>query len=494
MHINKDKSFLLIIFFFLTFVLILQLTSQHWSSKVDQDSVVLYNSLLVANNIQQEYLDHPSYSLFLINGIFLKIANLIGLINIDFITKINSVDDFDKKFQHAFYVIKAVGLVVSFLSIFIFKKIMQQLNFSLKQIIISILFLVTNYYYILSFFSLRSEPIAVLFFLISLYCVFKFNNNQKYHLIIFFSIFMVLSIFAKIQLIISYFFLILFFIVNCDNYKISDIPLFLKKKKFLFSINLFFLIFFLVLIYFVSSSDRYLGLFILEKYFIILICLFFLYFLFINKIRLSNYFLRFNQILFFIFFGIFVSLIIFFLLDFFEFIALNPRVILRLILPIHYLTYFSNIYSLEEISNNLILDLPTFIYFIATIFFGLIYFIKSYNFSNFKEKKLMFFLFAILILSLVSSFFRGFYFYIIIYISIICSNIFLQNKNKIFHLAFVVLFISNIFINFSNFKNLIPLNDKIDLICKNENNIRDHMKYWHQKFDDKFLDKFCLIK
>ena len=77
MYSNKDRLFLIIIFFFLIFLLFLQLFSQHWTSKLDQDTVVLYNSLLVANNIQQEYLDHPSFSLFLVNGIFLKLASFI---------------------------------------------------------------------------------------------------------------------------------------------------------------------------------------------------------------------------------------------------------------------------------------------------------------------------------------------------------------------------------------------------------------------------------
>ena len=305
---------------------------------------------------------------------------------------------------------------------------------------------------------------------------------------------MILSILSKIQLAINYFFLILFLFANCSNYKIIDIPSFLKIKKNLFSINFFCLICLTGLIYIVSNNDRYLSFIIFEKYFTILICLFFFYSLFVIKIRDSNFFLNLNQILFFIFLGIFISLTIFFLLDFFEFIAFNPRVILRLILPLHYLTYFANTYSLEIISNNLISDFPTFIYFILTIIFGLKYFIKFYNNSTFKEKKLVFFLFSILILTFISFLFRGFYFYIIIYISIICSNLFLENRNKLFHLVFFIFFVSNIVVNYNNFKALVIIDDKIHAICKNENNIRDYMKYWHNMFDDKFLDKFCFIK
>lgn len=494
MYSNKDRLFLIIIFSFLIFLLFLQLFSQHWSSKLDQDTVVLYNSLLVANNIQQEYLDHPSYSLFLVNGIFLKLVSFIGILDIKFITQLKFINDFDNKFQHVFYLLKLINLFIFFLSIFIFSKIMQKFNFPSTYITISTIFLVTNYYFILAFFSLRSEPIAVLFFLISLYFLLRFNTNQKYISLIFFSVFMVLSLLAKIQLIINYFFLIFFLILNCKDYKVVDIPQLLNDKKNIFLLNSLFFILFTVLVFFLISKDRYTNYLILEKYFTVLFILSFIFSLMNNKIRSSKFFLNLNHFFFFIFIGISLSLTTFFLLDFFEVIAFNPRIFLRLIFPIHYLTYFSNTNSIEQIFYILKEDLPTFVYFAFTVVFGFIYFLRNHNKNFFKEKKLIIFLFLILIISFISFFFRGFYFYIIIYISLICSNLFFINRTKIFHLIFIFVFSINIILNFDYFKGLVPLNDNIDLICENKNNVREYMKYWHQRFDDNFLDKFCLIK
>ena len=99
-------------------------------SCTDQDTIVIYNSLLVANNIQQEYLDHPSYSLFLVNAIFLKFLDFFGLIKINFIKEINEIEDFDNKFQSIFYILKIINLMIFSLTIFIFKKIMKILDFS----------------------------------------------------------------------------------------------------------------------------------------------------------------------------------------------------------------------------------------------------------------------------------------------------------------------------------------------------------------------------
>ena len=494
MYSNKGRLFLIITFFFLILLLFLQLFSQHWTSRLDQDTVVLYNSLLVANNIQQEYLDHPSFSLFLVNGIFLKLASFIGILDIKFITKLKFIDDFDNKFQHAFYLLKLISLFIFFLSIFVFSKIMKKLNFSSTHITISILFLVTNYYFISAFFSLRSEPIAVLFFLISLYFLLRFNTNQKYISLIFFSVFMVLSLLAKIQLIINYFFLICFLILSCKDYKVIDIPEFLNDKKNIFLFNLLFLIVFSVLVFFLTSKDRYTDLLILEKYFTILFILSFIVSLMNNKIRSSEFFLNLNHFFFLIVIGISLSLTTIFLLDFFEVIAFNPRVFLRLIFPIHYLTHFSYFNPIEQMFNTFTKDFPTFVYFTFNVVFGFIYFLRNHNKNFFKEKKLLIFLFLILIISFISSLFRGFYFYIIIYISLICSNLFFINRTKIFHLIFIFVFSTNIILNFNYFKGLVPLNDNIDLICKNKNDVREYMKYWHQRFDDNFLDKFCLIK
>ena len=68
MNIFKDNSKILIIFLFFYLILLnlFQLSDQHWSSMLDLDIVMIYNSLLISSGIEQEFRDHPSYTTFLI--------------------------------------------------------------------------------------------------------------------------------------------------------------------------------------------------------------------------------------------------------------------------------------------------------------------------------------------------------------------------------------------------------------------------------------------
>ena len=73
MKIDKFKNytfgFILIIFFLIN---ISQLNNQHWSGMMDQDSMIIYNSLLISSGYEQEYRDHPAFITFLIHGFVFK--------------------------------------------------------------------------------------------------------------------------------------------------------------------------------------------------------------------------------------------------------------------------------------------------------------------------------------------------------------------------------------------------------------------------------------
>ena len=74
MNIFKDYSKILIIFLFTYFLILnlFQLSQQHWSSMLDQDIKMMYNSLLISSGIEQEYRDHPAYTTFFYSEVFLK--------------------------------------------------------------------------------------------------------------------------------------------------------------------------------------------------------------------------------------------------------------------------------------------------------------------------------------------------------------------------------------------------------------------------------------
>lgn len=62
MKIDNLKNYtfgsILIIFFLIN---IYQLNNQHWSGVMDQDSMIIYNSLLISSGYEQEYRDHPAF-------------------------------------------------------------------------------------------------------------------------------------------------------------------------------------------------------------------------------------------------------------------------------------------------------------------------------------------------------------------------------------------------------------------------------------------------
>ena len=70
MNFSKDYSKIILIFLFGYFLLFnfYQLSQQHWSSILDQDIVIIYNSLLISSGFEQEYRDHPAYTTFLLLG------------------------------------------------------------------------------------------------------------------------------------------------------------------------------------------------------------------------------------------------------------------------------------------------------------------------------------------------------------------------------------------------------------------------------------------
>ena len=85
MNFFKDnyKIFIVSLFSYLLLLNLYQFSEQHWSSMLDIDIVMIYNSLLISSGIEQEYRDHPAYTTFLLLGgifkflsLFLKILQL----------------------------------------------------------------------------------------------------------------------------------------------------------------------------------------------------------------------------------------------------------------------------------------------------------------------------------------------------------------------------------------------------------------------------------
>ena len=74
---NFTKIFFSFLFFYFLGLNIYQMYDQHWTAMLDQDLVIIYNSLLVSSGYEQEYRHHPAYSTFMLLGGIFKIFSLL---------------------------------------------------------------------------------------------------------------------------------------------------------------------------------------------------------------------------------------------------------------------------------------------------------------------------------------------------------------------------------------------------------------------------------
>ena len=90
----------------------------HWSAILDQDIMIIYNSLLISSGIEQEYRDHPGYTTFLIYGLLIKIFSLI---NSDVVSNVNDLTnsiDPDQDLQNLFYFCRNINVIINISLVF----------------------------------------------------------------------------------------------------------------------------------------------------------------------------------------------------------------------------------------------------------------------------------------------------------------------------------------------------------------------------------------
>ena len=251
MKFEIEKFSLLLIFFFITILSFFQTNIQSFGSVIDQDWTIIYNSLLIVSNFEQEYIDHPAYTTFLIYGVSLKIISLLFTdLNLDIL---NILDKQEPKnnFQNIFICLRIINSILIFLIFFLILKILKLFNVpSFYNIFILLVFLSFDSVYQL-LFLLRSEAISVLLFLSSIFFLLKYMKKQfqkKY--IILGSIFFTLSILAKTQIFLLFLGVPFIFFFYKDRLieqnKKNTINAFIEKILYIF---IFFVIITLSIIY-----------------------------------------------------------------------------------------------------------------------------------------------------------------------------------------------------------------------------------------------------
>ncbi len=154
--INKKIIYSIYIFLFLTFFTLhfYQLSTQHWSGVLDQDLIIIYNSILLNSGIEQEYRDHPAFTTFLINSFFYKFLVLFLKIPSDIESIFNS-NNIDEIFQLYFYISRTINFFFNILLIYVFNKILKKLDLKRDSRFFVCLIFVLSIGYISSFFFFK---------------------------------------------------------------------------------------------------------------------------------------------------------------------------------------------------------------------------------------------------------------------------------------------------------------------------------------------------
>ena len=165
MNIFKDNSKILIIFllFYLILLNLFQLSEQHWSSILDQDIIIIYNSLLVSSGIEQEFRDHPAYTTFTFLGVIFKFLSFF-FENFTIQEVLNS-DNIDKNLQNFFIIGRILNSVYLLLLTLVLLNILKNLNIkkNLSVLLIFLIVILQDTYELL--FLIRSEVLSILMIL-----------------------------------------------------------------------------------------------------------------------------------------------------------------------------------------------------------------------------------------------------------------------------------------------------------------------------------------
>ena len=494
-----NLSYLLIFLIFTVFYYT-QLVNQHWSAILDQDLVIIYNSLLISSGLEQEYRDHPAYTTFLLNGLIYK---LIGFLSIqeNNIDEILIGENINQKLQFFFYLSRLLGFFIHIVLVFFINGVLKKLRLDYRIRFFICLTFCFSVGYISSLYLIRSEAISLLFFTLSVYFLLKKNNLLTNIFVsgVFFSFAML----AKIQII----FLFIYIIYLIPNLNFSEKLKFDNKylrNYLLFSIILIFLCLLSFQIYIQEfprfQNNKYIDLIIYVLFFITII-----FYFFFKENLIKNWLalsLFFHGFLFFI--------LIVILLDQINFIKLNYFILLRITNPIHYMTEFEGNFSggivtLNYFIKNLIQFISSYKFSLLELFFiiylvivnkknryWILFFIFAINclVYNFRYQPVYHLYYSFLYLIMVSTIIQNLKYkkalifcFIPMFLFVFYSvNFFIFSKNKNF--AYQDIF--NRDIGIKKVCNQIILNEK-----PNSYESIEFVTYWHSKLNKKNITKIC---
>ena len=343
---NFIPIFFIVLFLYFFSLNIFQMHNQHWTAMLDQDIIMIYNSLLISSGIEQSYRDHPAYTTFLILGGIFKICSMF----FDNFTlqEVLSSNAIDEDFQKLFYIGRIVNNFFIFLIIIFFYKVLQEFNISRSITLLAVSFSVffMSFYELL--FLIRSEVVSILMFLISFYFLIRFfKTNNIFHILLT-GLFFGFSMLAKIQIIFLFLTILIALPFLINYFSASDRLNYLIQNSKLLGLSriiliLFILLFILIQTFlakiFLNFDDQTFSLSHNEDAFLFLF--FVLFYLIFIKLLSKYYSINVNQIVVsigLIISGFVLCLIFVLLLDVTNTISFHKLNLIKLSNPIKFMT------------------------------------------------------------------------------------------------------------------------------------------------------------
>lgn len=500
---KKNINIIYLIFFSCIFFLhFYQLSNQHWSGVLDQDLIIIYNSILLNSGIEQEYRDHPALTTFLLHSFFYNISSFLFNVPNEINDILNS-NKINEILQFYFHVSRIINFFINLLLILIFDRILKKLDFNRHIRFFICLIFIISIGYISSFFVIRSENLSLLLLCLSANAILTKKRDLLLNFFIA-GIFFALAMLAKIQIIFISLYLIYLIVYVSRNPKLKFNDNLYLKNYLLFSFIVGILAFFIFQIYIQEyprfETNKYLDL----TFFILSFSIFLIYF------YLSNNFKK-NLLLFSSMLNGFLFLLVFFIvLDKINLLHINDFILLRITNPIHYMTEFTG--KLAHGAINIDYILKNIFQVFSSYKFNLIelLIILLLLVINLKNKNFILIIFSIFLINTMVMNIRYIsvyhLFYIFIYLILFTESIKKINKElslKFTYLTLIVFFINSL--NFfiikeeGYFKEILFRENGMLKVCNEfKFNISsgtyesvDYIKYWHTKFDDDKIEKIC---
>ena len=514
----KSEFFLFsLLFVLIIFVTVYQSVRQDYTSIIDFDLTVIHNSLQLVSNKFPDFQDLTSYSHFLTYGLFYKAFSFFDhdlITNIDLLLKLENPELI---LQKLYIVSRIANATIHFIAIVFIYKLLGIFKIENYYKILTIFFIIFSETFLANFIILRTDIVAVCYFFISAYFLLNFIEKAKFINLFLVSLFMILSLLAKVQIIFLYMFLFFFFIFYSSYEKKNEI----SKSNFLFlestKLNLKYILLFFILLYFIfqiylnnfvnsSTGVGYFDSFCFSLYFL------FMYFTvsYMCKVKDASNKYLYNIFTIIISFSIF-NVFLLKLLSIIDFIKIDFDIIFSLTNPFYFLKIYSP-FSSQEFSINLIYKMLTvlfgsfnfnLIYFFILIIVLLISFYKTildYKEKTFNHHYVYIFLLAIVILFLSAitniryNVSYNIYFIPIFFLLLAIFFNLIQKKLKLIFSVIISIFITfNFLLNLTNYQSYIYKPSSLHLVCINKST-RDFYYHWARNFDEDFFKKICLNK